>query len=176
MERSRDACHNPGVLRLLGPAAFFGAVASHGGVVLASPTFPPAIAEHLGLACEPDCTTCHTRPSGGLGTARQPFGAAMQGAHLTAGQPQKIAAALDELAAERSDVDGDGVTDIDELRALTDPNAEGEPLKCLDGGSGDDGSCSVNHAPPQGGLGAILASIAVGLFFLGRRHIASRRG
>src|SRR6185312_14195253 len=101
----------------------------------------PAIKDHLGLACEPDCTTCHIRPEGGIGTARQPFGLAMQRAGLQAGQPSKIPAALDKLEADGSDVDGDGVPDIEELREGQSPDAANTPLKCYDtgGDSTDDG-------------------------------------
>jgi hypothetical protein len=130
-----------------------------GSLSLASPTFPAAIQEHLDLACKPDCTNCHTRPQGGLGTARQPFGLAMQRAGLTAGQPSKIAGALDRLEQESSDVDGDGTNDIEELIGQTSPNAAGESLKCLDEGSG--GGCSMTRvtSTDAGALACLVAGL-----------------
>jgi len=131
--------------RALAATCALAATALLGSLSWASPTFPAAILAHLDLACKPDCTNCHTRPQGGLGTARQPFGLAMQRAGLTAGQPSKIAGALDRLESESSDVDADGTTDVEELIGETNPNAASEPLKCLDEGSGEDGGCSMTR-------------------------------
>jgi hypothetical protein len=144
-------------------------------LAVASPTFPPAIQDHLELACEPDCTNCHTRPEGGLGTARQPFGLAMQQGGLSAGRPEKIPAALDHLDGIGSDVDSDGTPDIEELKNGTNPNAANEPLKCFeDASNSDDGGCRMATARTSRdpttallGLGAIGAAA---VFFATRRR------
>jgi hypothetical protein len=101
----------------------------------------------------------------------------MQKAGLSAGQPAKIAGALDRLEADSSDVDGDGTTDIEELVDSTNPNISGdEPLKCLDAGSGDDGGCAIASAPgprvtSEGA--ATLVGVVAGLYLARTRR---RRG
>lgn len=131
-----------------------------GANAAASPTFPAAVQDHLDLTCKPDCTTCHTRPEGGLGTARQPFGLAMQRAGLTAGQPSKIPAALDRLEDDSSDVDADGTTDIEELVKGTNPNLDGdEPLKCLDESTGDGGGCALERSGRARAAGWLVAGL-----------------
>ncbi len=88
----------------------------------ATPGFPAVIQTELGLAARPDCTLCHTNPSGGLGTVNTPFGAYMRSRGLKEYDNDSLRTALMASAGERHDSDGDGVTDIDELKAGTDPN------------------------------------------------------
>lgn len=91
----------------------------------ASSSYPAEIRAHLALSYTPDCTLCHSVPSGGYGTVTTPFGTSMRSRGLVAQNPQSLDTALDALAAEKKDSDGDGVPDIDELRAGTDPNVAG---------------------------------------------------
>lgn len=89
---------------------------------LATPNFPEAIQKHLQLASAPDCTLCHIgTPSRGTVTA--PFGATMRQRGLAAYDEGSLTTALDALAAEQKDSDGDGTSDIRELKDGTDPNA-----------------------------------------------------
>ena len=132
------------------------------------------------MPCKPICTTCHTRIEGGYGTARKPFAIAMQNAGLMAKSPNLIAPALQKLEQTGSDVDKDGVPDVEELRNMEDPNAANTPLQCLDespppasGGcavrtrrlGGDDDSRSI--------LGA--AVVATALVRARRRRVRTRR-
>jgi hypothetical protein len=112
-------------------------------VAAASPTFPAEVQRVLDMPCKPICTTCHTRMEGGYGTARQPFGLAMQGAGLQAKSPNLIAGAIQKLEASGSDVDKDGVTDVEELRNMENPNAANTSLDCLAEDSGSDSGCTV---------------------------------
>ncbi len=54
-----------------------------------------------------------------------PFGTSMRARGLVAQNTQSLDTALDALAAEHTDSDGDGVGDIDELKAGTNPNSAG---------------------------------------------------
>lgn len=92
----------------------------------ASPGYPGEITSYEGLACTPQCTICHETNAGGSGTVSRDFGGAMESAGLTGGSDYAaLDAALDTLDGDGTDSDGDGVTDLDELRAGTDPNPGG---------------------------------------------------
>jgi hypothetical protein len=95
------------------------------GLAQASSNYPAEVRAHLGLNYTPDCTLCHNVPSGGYGTVTTPFGTSMRARGLVAQNIRSLDTALDALAAEKTDSDGDGVPDIDELKAGTDPNAAG---------------------------------------------------
>lgn len=95
------------------------------GTAAASPSFPPEMDAHLSLGYEPVCTICHQTLTGGLGTVVQPFGVKMQSRGLVAANLETLRTALNALEAEGSDVDEDGIGDIQELRDGTDPNSSG---------------------------------------------------
>ena len=73
----------------------------------------------------PACTLCHETESGGFGTVTTPFGKSMMARGLVAQNLASLDTALDALAAEHTDSDGDGVPDIGELQAGSDPNVAG---------------------------------------------------
>jgi len=90
----------------------------------ATPNFPPAIEQDLGLSYMPDCSLCHTDgDQGGLGTVNTPFGVNMRARGLVAYDTTSLQTALDEMASEQVDSAGDCLDDIDELKAGNDPNA-----------------------------------------------------
>jgi hypothetical protein len=142
-----------------------GAVLLLCGAASASPSFPAELERALDLACAPVCTTCHSLPEGGFGTARTPFALAMQDAGLEARRTERIAPALEELRALESDVDGDGAQDIDELVALDDPNSAGTPLKCTPADGVESGGCALGSrgsaAPGRGWWFAVLLGLAL---------------
>ena len=110
---------------------------------LASPAYPGTVQRELGLDCTPKCTLCHTVPTGGFTTVNTPFGKTARMQHgLECCNPELLADVLDELRDDETDSDDDGVTDVDELHALTSPNtADDVDLACEP--SKDDSGCSV---------------------------------
>ena len=96
-----------------------------GGLAHGSYIYPPEVRSHLSLSYTPACTLCHQSESGGFGTVTTPFGKSMMARGLVAQNIASLDTALDALAAEHTDSDHDGVPDIDELKAQTDPNVAG---------------------------------------------------
>src|SRR5512140_1193838 len=87
----------------------------------ATPTFPQAIARHLSTSHVPPCTDCHDgTPT--RGTATSAFAAAMRARGLLPNDESSLNSALDALAAEQVDSDGDGFSDVEELVRGWDPN------------------------------------------------------
>lgn len=138
-------------------------------VAAASPTFPAEIQRILDTPCKPICTTCHTRLEGGIGTARKPFGLAMQSEGLQARSPNLIAPALQKLEASGSDVDNDGVPDVEELRNMEDPNTANTSLECLNETPPDDSGCSVAPETPAGSGTPLVWAFAAALIAARRR-------
>jgi hypothetical protein len=127
----------------------------------ASPGVPAEIAAHLG-APTPPCTICH-QGTPGLGTATTVFAEALKARGLVPGNLASLDTALDALAAENHDSNGNGINDIDELKAGNDPNAtSGSAVVPTYGCLG-----SVARRQPGGGAGWValiaLALVAVRL-------------
>ena len=87
----------------------------------ATPSFPSTIRAVESLSYVPDCSLCH-RGTPAVGTVTTPFGISMRQRGLRMYDDPSLRAALAAMEAERVDSDGDGVADIDELRAGTNPN------------------------------------------------------
>lgn len=126
----------------------------------ATTSFPDVIRDTLSLDASPGCTACHTRVAGGAGTATKPMAVSLIAAGLLPFNDASLAAALGELETNGTDSDEDGVGDIDELRAGTDPNAppvadggpEPEPIQYGFG-------CA--HAPPGSAVALALLALLV---------------
>ncbi|WP_394849933.1 thrombospondin type 3 repeat-containing protein [Pendulispora brunnea] len=137
----------------------------------ATPNFPSAIQRDLQLNAPPQCTLCHNNPAGGTGTVTQPFGMKMRSRGLVPEDEGSLQTALTALQAEGSDVDNDGVPDIQELRLGTDPNGAGEETPSYGCGS------SISPVSPRRALpdaSVILSGtlMAIGAIFLRRRRNA----
>jgi len=116
----------------LAALAFAVSLAPHAA---ASVTFPGQLQQRLGLAQIPygplGCQLCHKDDVGGYQTAIKPFGRAMLTAGTMGGSVPSMLSALSTLEQTGTDSDRDGVPDIAELQAGTDPNVaevvDGEP-------------------------------------------------
>lgn len=88
-----------------------------------TPTFPAVLQSHLSLAEAPaqSCGLCHLNGVPGVGTVTTPFGIALRERGLVASSDASLRAALDAVG-DGTDSDGDGTSDLAELRAGTDPN------------------------------------------------------
>lgn len=94
-------------------------------VASATPTFPEDIKSHLAAASAPACSVCHAGEQK-RGTVTTPFGTAMRSRGLVAYDTNSLNTALDALGGEKRDSDNDGISDVDELKAGTNPNAAGQ--------------------------------------------------
>ncbi len=131
------------------------------GSALATSNFPSAMRTKLTLTYDPQCATCHTNGITGKGTVNTPFGTAMRARGLIASDETSLNAAIDKMTTDKVDSDLDGVTDVDELKAGTDPNAK--PGTSTGVGYG----CNASGSDP--------ASIAVGLGVGAALLLARRR-
>jgi hypothetical protein len=140
----------------------------------ASPTYPQAIAAQLGSPCPPICTVCHDTVAGGATTANKPFGIRVRTRPygLRSGDTQQLSEVLTALEANASDVDQDGVTDIAELSAGTDPNVAGNaPLECYTPPPPEeDGGCAISSAVPANTAGILTLLLAFGCLLVRRRR------
>jgi hypothetical protein len=107
-------------------ALLAGAVVAASSGALASMTYPEALRSELGLeeiaGTPPGCQLCHRDDVGGLKTATKPFARSLLTAGASGANVPGLLSALHRLEKEATDSDSDGVGDIDELRAGSDPN------------------------------------------------------
>jgi hypothetical protein len=131
---------------------------------LASPSYPGTVASELELPCEPECTLCHTRATGGFATVNTPFGLAVRMQHgLTCCDPTQLADVLDEIREAQTDSDDDGTSDVDELQALTDPNRDEDVDLACSAPQASDSGCSIGNpgATRENATSSVLLVAAV---------------
>lgn len=106
---------------------------------LASTQYPTVIQTKYSLATPPaqSCSLCHTNGITGTGTVNTPIGKALRMRGLVSNDDASLIAALNQLATDAVDSDGDGTTDVAELMAGTNPNvSEGGTGGGAGGGGG----------------------------------------
>jgi len=128
----------------------------------AKPDFPPEIAQHVSAPIAPACSVCHLDGKTGGITVVTPFAMALR-AHGFADSSASLLAALDQMATDGTDSDGDGVSDVAELRAGTDPNSPVPGAATADPTYG----CAV--ASPPGRPGWTVPLLLSALLFVRRR-------
>jgi hypothetical protein len=124
--------HSAGAARL---AVTFGLLCALAPVSSARATrgLPGQIRSSLALGYMPQCSLCHEAGKTGNGTVFTPFALSARARGLTASggggssgsHTSPVSIALTQMATDQVDSDGDGVTDVEELKAGTDPNVPG---------------------------------------------------
>jgi hypothetical protein len=136
----------------------FALMALSARAVFATPNFPAAIQRDLSLSYSPQCSLCHVGGNTSASAVQTPFAKAMKARGLVAYDETALQAALDQMTQGRVDSNGNGVSDVDELRAGTDPNLGSgqEPVTygCTVSGARS-GSGGLGHAAV--GMGLVLA-------------------
>jgi hypothetical protein len=90
---------------------------------LASESFPDAIKTALAIpGPKPDCIICHDTEAGGAGTVNRAFGIKAKNYGLTSGDTIMLASVLAKMRDAKDDSDGDGMSDIDEIKVGRNPN------------------------------------------------------
>jgi Bacterial TSP3 repeat len=152
--------------------SFLGASLFCAPLAVAKEAYPGDIARHLGAQSKPPCGLCHEYGKTGTGaTVVTPFGWAIRARGFT--DASSLTAALDRVATDKVDSDGDGAFDTEEIIAGTDPNSPastpGHP-----GATGDPQlGCAV--AGDARGAWTSLAAILLALGFGARRRGLNRR-
>lgn len=129
------------------------------GTAQALPHFPRDIATDLQSDTEPACSICHLGGKIGAITTVTPFALALKSRGFD-GETPSLATALTRLEGDQTDTDGDGVTDVEELRAGTDPNSAVPLAPSADPSFG----CSVARTASTagraswGGAGVLMAA------------------
>jgi hypothetical protein len=105
----------------------------------------------------------------GKATATTPFAFSLRARGLSGEGRSSLDAALSQLDAEQVDSDGDGVSDVNELFANTDPNSAANAP--LNGATEPAYGCSLwrGAVPPSRAAAWALLAGAGGCLLLGRR-------
>jgi hypothetical protein len=141
-------------------------------LTLASPEYPGLLQDELDMPCAPQCTVCHRDTNGGTGTAITPFAVTMREEGLRGGnQPARMRTALDGLTMGGYDSDGDGRSDIEELRDGANPNQPGDGLLCAQYGCGS----SVVPNQRRRGVEVLILAAVLGFGLVRWRLLPSRR-
>lgn len=147
------------------------------GLLAGAPTveakdeFPREVARHLNARTNPPCGLCHEYGKTGNGTLVTPFAWAMRARGMGGGG--SLTGALDRVAADQVDSDGDGAPDVAEIVAGTDPNSAASTPANPGAVADPKLGCAVAGGADAGAVGAIfaLASLIVGV---GARRRSSR--
>jgi hypothetical protein len=89
--------------------------------------FQTTVQSTLALDYAPDCILCHDDENGGPTTVNRPVGRTVMRTYgLVAYDTQALIVILGKMRDARDDSDKDGISDIDELKAHTNPNVNND--------------------------------------------------
>lgn len=110
--------------------------------------FPGAIQKAANIPCTPTCLLCHFGVPGTLANFGQPFGRTVLANGVQPGNPDSFNAVVANLREKKTDSDGDGKIDVDELAVGSNPN-DTDPKAELCGPLYGCGAQLAPVAPPQ---------------------------
>jgi hypothetical protein len=148
------------MLRSLGLSVLF--LFAFVGNARAEASYPGEIQSHLGLNYTLQCTICHATNLGGIGTVVTPFGTAMRNHGLTT-DIGTLDPALDALASAGTDSNGDGVSDIQQLKNGVDPNT-GKSVSSVEKEQFGCGARIARQSPAPAGYGLMLLGVVLTIF------------
>ena len=123
------------------PLLSFVVVLGLAGHARALPEYPAELQKAADAPCLPHCNVCHRDDNAGSGTVDRPFVRNMQHLGGLGDNKTSIAPAVAELARIKTDSDGDGTPDIEELASGDDPNDAYDASLC-----GPQAGCSVSDS------------------------------
>lgn len=147
----------------------------------ASSDYPAALAAAIAkkypdaIQCVPACTACHLTTAGGPSMMNK-FGLSLESqtiGQLQPGDASQVAGALDRLAAQDPDSDGDGTHDIEEIKAGNSPSLafpDGQGQFCPDIKYGCGAHIAAAPPAPLDRLGLFSAALVVFGFAAARRQ------
>jgi len=134
--------------------------------------FAAAIQAKYNLSYNVPCRLCHIQGTTGAGSVQTPFGISMLAHGLTQDR-STLNPALDALDAQNVDSDGDGVTDINEIKEDSDPNT---PLSASLSSGAPTYGCATAGGVCRRGWPVVAAAMGLLLAFRRRRARRAIRG
>jgi Bacterial TSP3 repeat len=131
--------------------------------------FPSQVQRDLGLAYEIPCSVCHIAGNVGSATPITSFALSLSARGMK-GDSSSLSSALFKLEADSVDSDGDGTSDIAELRAGTDPNSSANASIVNDQEPGYGCGGSAPHGRSQPGMAGMGSLLSLAWFVLRRRR------
>ena len=151
------------------------AIMTASGSASAVPRSPVSIQQQLGLSYQPPCSICHSSKGvPNAGDVTSPFAQSMLAKGLKPNDRPAMNAALAALEAAKIDSDGDGFTDIAELRIGLDPSV-GDVAPAVDPSTSgatttETVSKGCSTTPGSAGSRSFLAIVGLVLLVIGRRR------
>jgi len=156
----------PGVFLVVAALVSFGWISK----VRAEERFPSEIQRDLSLSYQVPCSVCHIKGNVAASTPITPFALSLRARGLA--DSRSLTTALQQLEADTVDSDGDGTSDIAELKAGTDPNSSGNANIIGDQEPGY--GCGGTAPTGRNGGQAFALAAAAGWLIRRRRDVRDR--